>query len=99
MYAIDYIPELIALTTENIRKEDRDLLEENKVIPIAGDGWLGYEAGSPYDVIHVGAAAARMPVTLYMTERNTCIVRNMVHIILGVLETIEAIARPAESWR
>lgn len=64
IYAIDYIPELVELTSENLRKADADLLDSRRIVPIVGDGWKGHAAGAPYDAIHVGAAAEALPKSL-----------------------------------
>ena len=45
-------------------KQDRDLLDEGRVKFYVGDGWKGWEAGAPYDAIHVGAAATTIPENL-----------------------------------
>lgn len=59
---IDHIPEITTLAKTNMAKseEGRRLLESGKVEFVTGDGRKGYEAGGPYDAIHVGAAAAEV---------------------------------------
>ena len=64
VYAIDYIPELVELTTKNIMKENKELIESGRVKVILGNGWEGHSEGGPYNVIHVGAAAAKLPQAL-----------------------------------
>lgn len=62
---LDYVPELVNLARGNIGKRDRHLLDEGWIKELAvGDGWLGYEKHAPYDIIHVGAGAKRMPEDL-----------------------------------
>eukprot|EP00639_Heterosigma_akashiwo_P004804 CAMPEP_0194568278 /NCGR_PEP_ID=MMETSP0292-20121207/6471_1 /TAXON_ID=39354 /ORGANISM="Heterosigma akashiwo, Strain CCMP2393" /LENGTH=252 /DNA_ID=CAMNT_0039418323 /DNA_START=224 /DNA_END=982 /DNA_ORIENTATION=+ len=61
---IDYLPGLVALAEANARKADGDLLARGAAALVLGDGWRGHAAGAPYDAIHVGAAAARMPEEL-----------------------------------
>ena len=64
IFAIDYIPELVELSRKNIMKSDSDLLSSNQIKLVAGNGWKGFSEGAPYDVIHVGAAAASLPKEL-----------------------------------
>jgi len=64
VFGIDVIPELVAMSLNNIQKEDGDLFESNTVEVMVGDGWKGYPAEAPYNAIHVGAAAATFPKDL-----------------------------------
>lgn len=62
---IDHIPELVAASRENFKKDRRAaLLDSGEVLLVAGDGRAGYEARAPYDAIHVGAAAPTIPEAL-----------------------------------
>lgn len=61
---IDVIPQLVDMSNTNISKEDGDLLDSKTVELHVGDGWKGYPKGSPYQAIHVGAAAATFPKDL-----------------------------------
>ncbi|KAF1602266.1 UNVERIFIED_CONTAM: Protein-L-isoaspartate(D-aspartate) O-methyltransferase, partial [Eudyptes robustus] len=61
---IDHIPELVELSERNIRKNNEDLLESGRIILVVGDGRLGYAEEGPYDAIHVGAAAPKIPQEL-----------------------------------
>lgn len=63
---IDHIRGLVDLSVKNMMKsaDGRQMLDGGKVQLVLGDGRLGYPAGGPYDVIHVGAAAAMMHQTL-----------------------------------
>ncbi|KAG2421645.1 hypothetical protein HFD88_005620 [Aspergillus terreus] len=56
---VDHIPQLVELANNNMRKsaQGRELLDSGKVKFITTDGRKGWEAGAPYDAIHVGAAA------------------------------------------
>jgi len=61
---IEHIEELVELSKRNIRKHNADLLDSGRVKLVAGDGRLGYPSDAPYDAIHVGAAAAKIPQAL-----------------------------------
>lgn len=64
VYGIDVVPELVEMSRTNIQKEDGDLIDSNTVQVMVRDGWKGYPEGSPYNAIHVGAAAATFPKDL-----------------------------------
>lgn len=64
VFGIDVIPELVAMSRNNIQEEDGDLFDSKTVEVMIGDGWKGYPDGAPYTVIHVGAAAATFPKAL-----------------------------------
>ena len=64
VYGIDVIPELVEMSRTNIQKEDGDLFDSNTVQVMVRDGWKGYPEGSPYNAIHVGAAAETFPKDL-----------------------------------
>lgn len=64
VYGIDVVPQLVEMSKSNIRKEDSDLLDSGTVEVHLRDGWGGYPEGSPYDAIHVGAAAETFPKEL-----------------------------------
>ncbi|XP_021963997.1 protein-L-isoaspartate(D-aspartate) O-methyltransferase isoform X2 [Folsomia candida] len=61
---IEHIPELVAVSIQNVRKNHPELLDSGKLKLIAGDGRLGFADGGPYDCIHVGAAAPKIPPAL-----------------------------------
>lgn len=69
VYGIDVYPELVDMTRENINKEDGDLLKNGVVEVDYGDGWKGLPDKSPFDAIHVGAAADKFPTELLMQLR------------------------------
>ena len=64
VYGIDRIPQLVELATKNTKKDDNDLLESKRVQFTVGDGWGGLRSAGPFDAIHVGAAANKIPLTL-----------------------------------
>ncbi|KAH9478209.1 Protein-L-isoaspartate(D-aspartate) O-methyltransferase [Psilocybe cubensis] len=62
---IDHIPELVDSSIHNLKKDGRgESIENGEIIMIAGDGRLGYPSAGPYDAIHVGAAASKVPQEL-----------------------------------
>jgi len=61
---IDVIPELVDWSIQNMNKDDPELLKSGKVAIKVGDGWKGDPQNAPFDVIHVGAAAASLPNAL-----------------------------------
>jgi protein-L-isoaspartate(D-aspartate) O-methyltransferase len=64
VFGIDVHQYLVDLTTRNIQKCDRDLLDSGTVQIQLGDGWKGLPSEAPFDVIHVGAAAEELPIAL-----------------------------------
>lgn len=58
---IEHIEELVDLSDRNVRKHHADLLESGRLELLEGDGRLGYPKEAPYDAIHVGAAADKLP--------------------------------------
>ena len=64
VYGIDIYPHLVDLTQRNMEKADKDLLESGIVTLSVSDGWKGLPEASPFDAIHVGAAAAEFPRAL-----------------------------------
>uniref|UniRef100_A0A6V1TYL7 Protein-L-isoaspartate O-methyltransferase n=1 Tax=Heterosigma akashiwo TaxID=2829 RepID=A0A6V1TYL7_HETAK len=64
VYAIDYIPELVQMSIANTQKADSDLLSSEKLQYSQGDGWAGLPDAGPFSAIHVGAAAAAVPLAL-----------------------------------
>jgi protein-L-isoaspartate(D-aspartate) O-methyltransferase len=61
---IDCIPELVQWSIENVKKDNPDLLKDNRLVLMVGDGWLGVPSEAPFDAIHVGAAATSIPQAL-----------------------------------
>ena len=66
---IDYIDALVRLSEQNIKKNDADLLKTKQVEIYEGDGWKGNERNAPFNIIHVGAAAAAIPQALVFLIR------------------------------
>lgn len=63
---VEHIQPLVDLGTANTGKsaEGRELMESVGIKYVKADGRLGYEAGGPYDAIHVGAAAVEVHMKL-----------------------------------
>ncbi|KAJ6217759.1 hypothetical protein RDWZM_008916 [Blomia tropicalis] len=61
---IEHFPELLNGSIQNIKKGNADLLNSNRIILEVGDGRLGYPQYAPYNAIHVGAAAPKLPEEL-----------------------------------
>ncbi|KAI0051331.1 protein-L-isoaspartate O-methyltransferase [Auriscalpium vulgare] len=65
VFAIEHIPELVEWSVANLRADGLGgALDSGAITVIARDGRLGYSSKAPYDAIHVGAAAPRMPYAL-----------------------------------
>lgn len=58
---IEHIEELVDYSIRNVRKHNADLLDSGRLELLEGDGRLGYPKEAPYDAIHVGAAADKLP--------------------------------------
>ncbi|CAH2005217.1 unnamed protein product [Acanthoscelides obtectus] len=61
---IDHIPELVEMSRQNIMKDNKNLIDSDRVRLVVGDGRQGYPELGPYDAIHVGAAAPTLPQAL-----------------------------------
>jgi len=60
-----HIKGLTDLSTSNLRADKHaSTLSSGDVQIVLGDGRQGYAPAAPYDVIHVGAAAPTMPLSL-----------------------------------
>merc|ERR1719504_428705 len=55
---------LVDLAKGNIQKADGDLLNDGQLVVMHGDGWAGCPEHAPFDCIHVGAAAEKIPIAL-----------------------------------
>eukprot|EP00978_Attheya_sp_CCMP212_P004143 scaffold9012_cov54-Attheya_sp.AAC.1 len=75
VYGIDFLPELVTFSMQNMQKEDGDLLVQSSSGSVSGshtatvelkvgDGWKGLPEAAPFDAIHVGAAADTFPKNL-----------------------------------
>lgn len=94
VFGIDVYPELVDGTRRNIEKEDADLLTNGIVEVSVGDGWKGLPDKSPFDAIHVGAAADKFPEQLLMQLR----VGGVLIVPVGVYDqAIYKVQRLAES--
>ncbi|EAR98000.2 L-isoaspartate O-methyltransferase (macronuclear) [Tetrahymena thermophila SB210] len=61
---IDHVKDLVQLSDRNIRKSFSQELDKKQIILVTGDGREGYQQLAPYDAIHVGAAAEKIPEAL-----------------------------------
>lgn len=61
---VDHIPELVEMSINNVNKSHANLIKSGQLKLIVGDGREGFPAEAPYDAIHVGAAAEKLPTTL-----------------------------------
>jgi protein-L-isoaspartate(D-aspartate) O-methyltransferase len=63
---VDHIDELVEMSVNNVNSDPvaSDLLKNGRMKLVTGDGRQGYEPLSPYDAIHVGAAAPEIPAAL-----------------------------------
>ncbi|KAG2676019.1 hypothetical protein I3760_12G032700 [Carya illinoinensis] len=62
---VEHIPELVSSSIQNIQKgAAAPLLKEGSLSVHVGDGRLGWPEHAPYDAIHVGAAAPKIPQAL-----------------------------------
>jgi protein-L-isoaspartate(D-aspartate) O-methyltransferase len=61
---IEHIPELFLKGKRNIQKHHKNLLDDKKIILLNLDGRNGYKELGPYQLIHVGAAAEKIPQVL-----------------------------------
>ena len=64
MVGIEHIPELFLKGKRNIQKHHKNLLDDKKIILLNLDGRNGYKELGPYQLIHVGAAAEKIPQVL-----------------------------------
>ena len=61
---VEHIPQLYEFGKKNISKHHKNLLDEKKIVLINDDGRKGCKTYAPYKVIHVGAAADKIPQDL-----------------------------------
>jgi len=61
---IDYVKPLVDWSIKNMRKHHSDLLDNGIIRIKQGDGWKGDTKNAPFDAIHVGAAAEKVPKAL-----------------------------------
>ena len=58
---IEHIHELFELGKKNVAKNNQNLIDEKKIVLVEGDGRKGYKELAPYNCIHVGASADKIP--------------------------------------
>jgi len=62
---IDHVSQLVEWSILNMKRDGLEqALADRKVEMVCGDGRLGYPSGGPYNCIHVGAAAPKLPQQL-----------------------------------
>ncbi|XP_064464455.1 protein-L-isoaspartate(D-aspartate) O-methyltransferase-like [Ornithodoros turicata] len=61
---VELIPELVAQSIQNIKRDQPGLYESERIKFIVGDGKKGYANAAPYDAIFVGAASPEVPKQL-----------------------------------
>jgi len=64
VYGLEHQSELIDWSKENINKDSPAFLKSGVLEIRGGDGWKGLPEEAPFDAIHVGAAAAKLPQAL-----------------------------------
>lgn len=65
---IDHVPQLIQKSIETVKRNFGFLLETKRLRFIIGDGTQGFLKGSPYDVIHIGAAINMMTARFLVNQ-------------------------------
>lgn len=58
---VDHIQEIVTNALHNIKKDNKHLIKQKKIIPIVRDGRKGIAEYGPYDVIHIGGAVEVIP--------------------------------------
>ncbi|KAG0238014.1 hypothetical protein BGW41_008279 [Actinomortierella wolfii] len=61
---LDHIPELVEKARDNVKEDHPEYLSSGRVRFEVADGRGGFPEEAPYDCIHVGAAAEKMPKEL-----------------------------------
>ncbi|XP_065364174.1 protein-L-isoaspartate(D-aspartate) O-methyltransferase-like isoform X2 [Calliphora vicina] len=61
---IEHRPELVSISKTNLNNDDPQMLKSEKLVIVEGDGRKGWPEYSPYNAIHVGAAAPDKPTAL-----------------------------------
>lgn len=87
---IDVRPELIDFTKQNLANyratQDQGSGEDLFRIELR-DGWMGWSKEGPFDVIHVGAAAERLPIHLCQQLK----VGGMMIVPVGAVDTVQSL--------
>lgn len=68
VYALDHIEGILKLAEKNIRKNHEEYATSGKIQFVLGDGRNGLPDYSPYDVIHLGAAATMEAVQFFIDQ-------------------------------
>ena len=58
---IEHIPQLCEFGINNIKKKEKKLIDDKKIILLQADGRLGCPSYAPFNAIHVGAVAKELP--------------------------------------
>lgn len=61
---IDHISELVDFSKKNIDRDKPGFIDSGRIVLVTGDGREGHVNLGPYNAIHVGAAAQRLPTAL-----------------------------------
>ena len=61
---IDIFDEIIEESKKCIKKNNKNLIDDGKLILVKGDGRKGFKSYAPYHVIHAGAAVETIPKEL-----------------------------------
>jgi protein-L-isoaspartate(D-aspartate) O-methyltransferase len=96
VYGIDVYPQLVDMTRRNMQKEDGDLLTNGIVEVSVADGWKGLPDKSPFDAIHVGAAADTFPEQLMMQLRVGGVLVVPVGVYDQAIYKVERLSESAE---
>ena len=64
IFGIEIVPELVEFSITNLNKQNPVYLSSKRVSVKQGSGWKSVMDDGPFDVIHVGAAAASIPEEL-----------------------------------
>lgn len=66
VFGIEYVESLVALSQKNLDRDpaSRQFVQRGLIRVQSGDGWKGLPEEAPFDAIHVGAAAAKIPEAL-----------------------------------
>ena len=70
---IDHIKELVEWSESNVKKNNKDLLND-RIKLVVGDGRQGYAQNGPYHAIHVGAATPTLPQAVSLIFNVFCYV-------------------------
>ncbi|XP_066597997.1 protein-L-isoaspartate(D-aspartate) O-methyltransferase-like [Prorops nasuta] len=62
---VEHIPELKDISEKNVQEDCSHFLKDGRLKFVVADGRLGYPDDGPYNAIHVGAAAEKLPEQLF----------------------------------